>query len=173
MRALLLCFVLFSLAGGDSKFPTREEALSQLIPEAKWSVETVYLSKATRKRAKELAGSKVSGVVRGYQATSKEGKHLGWAIVDTHRVRAKGESLMFAVSPEGKLLGSRVLGFAEPRDYLLPAKWFKQLEGRVLDDQLHLKKGVDGVTGATLSSRAAVNATRRALALWEVTRESP
>ncbi len=61
--------------------------------------------------------------------------------------------------------------FAEPREYLPPGKWLQRLDGWPLNDNLHLKKGIDGITGATLSSRAAVNAARRSLALWKVLQE--
>ena len=161
----------FPLAGGGPQFPTRDEALKQLVSKAVWSAHTVYLTNSERKRACEFAGSKVSGVVRSYQAMSKKGAVLAWAFLDTHRVRSKRESLLFAIAPDGTILGSRVLGFDEPREYLPPGKWLQRLDGWPLNDNLHLKKGIDGITGATLSSRAAVNAARRSLALWKVLQE--
>ena len=45
------------------------------------------------------------------------------------------------------------------------------LEGRKLDDDLALKRGIRSVTGATLTARATTEAVRRILALHRVVEE--
>ena len=61
-----------------------------------------------------------------------------------------------------------ILAFSEPPEYIPRGKWYAQLVGRTLDDELDLKRGIKGVTGATLTARATVRAARRILALDEV-----
>jgi Na+-translocating ferredoxin:NAD+ oxidoreductase RnfG subunit len=46
--------------------------------------------------------------------------------------------------------------------------WYGQYEGRLLDDDLALKRGIRPVTGATLTARATTEAVRRVLALHQV-----
>ena len=61
--------------------------------------------------------------------------------------------------------------FAEPKDYLPRAKWYAQFVGCKLDGRLRLKRGIKGVTGATLTARATTGAARRMLALHQVLEE--
>ena len=89
------------------------------------------------------------------------------------KVRTKRQALLIAMNSEGVLAGITVLGFAEPRNYLPRAKWFALFQGHRLDEQLRLRKGIDGVSGATLTSRATVAAARRALAVHAVLAASP
>ena len=58
--------------------------------------------------------------------------------------------------------------FFEPQDYLPSRRWFGQFEGRDLDEGLRLKREIRTLSGATLSSRSATDAVRRALALHRV-----
>ena len=65
-----------------------------------------------------------------------------------------------------------VLAFREPPDYLPRDAWYQQFAGRGLDPQLELKRGIRGVTGATLTARATTGAVRRVLALDRVIRDA-
>jgi hypothetical protein len=48
--------------------------------------------------------------------------------------------------------------------------WVRHLEGRRLDDELRLSRGVRPLAGATLTAVALTEASRRCLALWQVLR---
>ena len=48
-----------------------------------------------------------------------------------------------------------------------PVRWLAQFAKRKLDDDLSLDGAIHGISGATLSSRAATTGVRRALALYE------
>jgi len=167
--------VLAVLAGlpGTPGFPSREEALDSIYPKGTVKVQSHWLSKEEIRKASKLAGEPVGGVVREYRTTDGKGKLVGTAYVDVHKVRTKRQALLIAVSPAGILDGITVLGFAEPRDYLPRAKWFARFQGHRLNDQLRLRKGIDGVSGATLTSRATVSAARRALAVQAVLAAPP
>ena len=167
LQALLLTFV--SASSGDRGFPTPIDALNNAFPKASTKVETLYLSAKEIKAASKLAGREVRGVVRRYVAIDpKTNELVGYAYIDTHKVRAKRESLLVAVNLEGQLESIQVLGFAEPREYLPREKWYQQFEGRALDEKLALKVGIDGITGATLTARATVNSARQTLAISQI-----
>lgn len=91
--------------------------------------------------------------------------------------------LLLAVSPEGRLLGVRVVAHAETPglgDYIDIAKsdWIRQFDGRALSpegaDAWQVKKdggAFDAVTGATVTPRAVVKAVRKALEYFHAHRE--
>ena len=53
-------------------------------------------------------------------------------------------------------------------DYLPREGWYRQFDGRHLDDELHLDRSIRSVSGATLTATATTAAARRILALHHV-----
>lgn len=92
----------------------------------------------------------------------------GWAYFDTHRVRTLPETVMIVVTPDGRISKIEILSFDEPPDYLPRARWIDQFRGKKLDDALSLTGAIRPVTGASLSGRAIVNASRKILAIHRV-----
>jgi Na+-translocating ferredoxin:NAD+ oxidoreductase RnfG subunit len=147
---------------------TQDEALAQAFPEAEVVRLTEFLQPEQRDRIAALAGSEPgSRLVVRYRGV-RAGRVVGTAYFDAHPVRTLSETLMVVVDPEGRVVRVEVLSFDEPRDYLPRPRWFEQFPGRELNSELSLKRGIRGITGATLSSRAATAAVRRALATHQV-----
>jgi Na+-translocating ferredoxin:NAD+ oxidoreductase RnfG subunit len=133
---------------------------------------TAFLSDADLERAAVLAGRDArpaSGVVTYYVARSGDSL-AGVAYFDAHRVRSLREVLMVVVGPDDRVRRVEVVRFDEPPDYLAPASWLRQFDRHALDDDLSLTGAIATMSGATLTARAAVRATRRALALHAVIR---
>lgn len=151
---------------------TQDQALDHAFPGAAgFERRTAYLDEAQVRRAQALAGSTVemeSRVVTYYEAVDREGRMLGSAWFDAHRVRTLPEVLMVVLTPGGRVETIEVLRFSEPPEYAPAPGWLAQFEGRVLDEDLSLKRGIVGVTGATLTANAVTDAARRVLALFEV-----
>ena len=95
----------------------------------------------------------------------KQGKILGYAAIETMNVRTKPETLMIVLSPEGEVRQVVTLAFHEPPEYQPPEAWFGQLQGKPLAE-LDFNKGIQGISGATLSTRAAVSSVRKVLAIY-------
>ena len=134
----------------------------------------VYLTDAQRRRASELAGPDVKievGFVARYVG-SKDGRPLGVAYFDTHLVRTLPETILVVVSPDGSVDRVEILSFAEPEEYLPRKRWTDLFHGKKLDDDLRLRRGVHGISGATLSAEAATQAVRRVLALHRAIEET-
>ena len=94
---------------------------------------------------------------------------LGYAYVDTHKVRTKTGTVLYAINQEGKLLAVEVLVFNEPLEYLPEKSWLRNFEGKRLGkDQLRFKKDIPNITGATITARAITDNTRKVLAMWQV-----
>ncbi len=150
---------------------TQEEALELAFP-APVQVErkTAYLTDAQLAEARKRAGGDVEieqGVVT-YYAGYRDGRPVGVAYFDAHRVRTKAEIVMVVVTPDARIGRMDVVKFLEPPEYAAPEGWIDQLEGRPLDDELALKGAVRNLTGATLTARALTRAARRVLALHAV-----
>ena len=160
-------------------FLTLEEALKAAFPGCEVERSTVFLGKEQKKRVQALSGVPlVSGIIYPYTATKRDPKTgervvVGTAYFETHRVRSLRETMMFVVSPEGKIQRAEVLAFYEPHDYLPNARFYAQFHGHRLDAQLSLKRGIRSVTGCSLSAQAATNAARRILAIHQVVHERP
>jgi Na+-translocating ferredoxin:NAD+ oxidoreductase RnfG subunit len=93
------------------------------------------------------------------------GKIIGYAAIETMTVRTKPETLMIVLSPEGNLLKVVTLAFHEPPEYQPPESWFERFNGKPLAE-IDFSKGIQGISGATLSTRAAVNSVRKVLAIY-------
>ena len=107
-----------------------------------------------------------SGLFTFYVGRSQN-KILAYAAIETTNVRTKPETLMIVLTPDGALRDVHVLAFHEPAEYEPPNGWFKKLYNRPLAE-LEINKGVDGISGATLSTRSAINSIRKVMALYQV-----
>ncbi len=95
-------------------------------------------------------------------------KVAGYAYFDTHRVRTLAETVMVVVNADGKVQKIDVLSFDEPPEYFPKRRWLDQILGRKLDDELSLSRAIRPMSGASLTGRAIVNASRKILALHHV-----
>jgi hypothetical protein len=107
-----------------------------------------------------------SGLFTFYIGKNKD-KVLAYAAIETSTVRTKPETLMIVLTPDGELRNVYTLAFHEPPEYLPPERWFEQLYKRPLAE-MDFNKGVDGISGATLSTRSALNSIRKVMAIYQV-----
>jgi hypothetical protein len=168
----LIAFLgLAALAAGPLRakvFLSVDEALRLAFPNCAVERRTVFLTPAQKSRVEQLAKGEVkSALVNPYHATC-DGKDGGTAYFDAHVVRTLPETLMVVIDPQGKVRRLEVLSFAEPVDYLPPARWYGQFAGQALGDDLALGRHIRNVTGASLTARATTEAVRRVLALHQV-----
>ncbi len=168
--AKLLLTAAFSAAlvapavGQGKVFLSTKEALALAFPGCEVERAKYVLDAAKKQRATELAGHKPRrSMVYAYEAR-KDGVLVGTAYFDRHRVRSKQELVMVVVGPDSSVRRLEVLSFEEPVDYLPRGSFYAQLVGRALDEKLSTKRDIVGVTGATLTVNATVQAVRRVLA---------
>lgn len=169
----LVVFAAAPRAAAPEVYLTLEEALSLCFPGATIERGTEYLTEVQLARARELSREPIEGaVVHPYRAI-REGVVVGTAWVDVHRVRSLRETLLVAVGPDQRVLRVELLAFGEPQEYVPRGNWYGQFAGRGLDDELDLRRGIRGITGATLTARATTSAVRRVLAVQRVLEGPP
>lgn len=159
-----------AVAGG---LPSQQEAVALAFPGASFVRKEHFLTEAQARQVKDLSGLDLAGLwVVAYEARA-EGRPVGVAFFDTHRVRTLNETAMVAVGADGRIRRVEVVAFREPPEYMAKEAWIRQLEGRRLDAELRLAKGIRPLSGATLTAVALTEASRRGLALWQVLYGAP
>ncbi|MDP1832046.1 MAG: FMN-binding protein [Geothrix sp.] len=148
--------------------PTPQEALALAFPGAHLTRKEHVLTEAQAARVKALADGDLPGRWTVIYEARKNGGLMGIGCFDTHRVRTLNETLLVAISPEGRILRVEAVAFREPAEYRAKEAWVKQFEGRTLDPQLSLKGAIRPLSGATLTAHAMTDAARRCLALHQV-----
>lgn len=167
--SILLLGLLLASAGSEATvYYSREEAF-QLAFGADATVEplSLFLSDAQTARIEQLARTRLDSQLYTFYVGKRGGQLLGYAAIESHTVRTHPEALLYVLSPTGELTRIEVLAFHEPPEYQPPPRWYAQLLKRPLD-ALRLGQGIDAVSGATLSSQAAVDSTRKVMALYQV-----
>lgn len=156
-----------ALAAQARVFMTQQQALASAFPTGTTVTrQSVFLTKDQQSAAKKASGVEFSdALVVRYVGSDANGRVVGYAYFDTHRVRTLPETVMVVVTPDAKVAKIEILSFDEPPEYLPKERWIDQVEGRRLDDDLSLKRAIRPLSGASLSGRAIVNAARKVLAL--------
>lgn len=148
--------------------PTTQEALALAFPGAQLAREEHVLTEAQAERVKKLAQVEVPGRWTVVYEARKNGALVGIGFFDTHRVRTLNETLLVAISQEGRILRVEAVAFREPPEYMAKEAWVRQFEGKALDSQLNLTGVIRPLAGATLTAHAMTDAARRCLALHQV-----
>ncbi len=148
-------------------FPAPQEAAALAFPGASLQKRDHALTEAQAREAQALAGTPVRPSAVAFEAT-RGGVRVGVAFLDTHRVRTLDETVLVAVGADGRILRVELVAFREPPDYQAREPWLRQFQGRRLDGDLALKRGIRPLSGATLTAGALTDAARRGLALAQV-----
>lgn len=114
-----------------------------------------------------LAKAKLESGLFTFYVGKSAGKILGYAAIESVTVRTKPETLLIVLTPEGELKQVVTLAFHEPPEYQPPENWFEQLYKKPIVD-MDFNKGIQGISGATLSTRANVASVRKVLAIFEI-----
>ena len=149
---------------------TKEDALKLAFPDVqKIERKTVFLDKVQEKKVKELARTKVESRVYTFYVGEKDGAVIGYALFGSNVVRTKPEVYMAVINTDGSLRFIEILAFYEPEEYLPSKKWFKQFNNKTLNDDLWLRRGINAISGATMSANGIIKEARIALAVFKVT----
>lgn len=168
-RLLVLLLLLGLALPSQAKiYYSKNEALELAFGKTA-QVETLSLFPDSEQTAKiqTLARVTLESGMFSFYVGKEQGKISGYAAIESSTVRTKPETLMIVLTSSGELRNVYTLAFHEPPEYQPPERWYAQLSKRSLDD-MDFNKGVDGITGATLSTRSAINSVRKVMAFYQV-----
>lgn len=158
----LLFLINLSFAGQS----TLNDVIQSHFPKCKIEKKMIYLSKEELEKASSLSELKIdTGIVMSFLVQCE--KEMIHAYIDSQIVRTHTQSMLIAVKNQS-IERIRTLNFQEPVEYKAPKKWLDLFKSKILNRELHLKKSIDVVSGATLTSKSTVISARRILAIDKV-----
>lgn len=125
----------------------------------------VFLTEEQTAAIEQKAKVKLDSQLFTFYEGRRNGQVLGYAAIESHTVRTQAETLLLVLSPQGNLTKTVMLAFHEPPEYQPPERWYAKLPGKKIEE-LVLSYGIDGVSGATLSVRAALDSARKVMAIF-------
>ena len=150
-------------------YASQEQALHDAFPDAdSFEAKSFVLDDAQASHLRELAETDPERRIWTIHSARRGTELLGYAVLDVRTVRTLPEALLIVLTPDGAVRSVRVLAFHEPTEYQPPDRWLALLSGKKLGPELHLKRDIHQIAGATLSSQSVTRAVRTALALYQV-----
>ncbi|MBI2620371.1 MAG: FMN-binding protein [Ignavibacteriales bacterium] len=168
MRSWIFCMVLLSgfRDASSQVYLTKEAALETYFSGLRVERRTVFLTESQTGTIQKAAKAHVpSRIITYYVARNSEGTR-GYAFFDTHIVRTMPATVMIVLNPDSTVRAVEVLAFYEPEDYRPPKRWLDLFEGKSLESDLWLKRGIHNIIGATLSAQSITDAVRVTLAVF-------
>jgi hypothetical protein len=152
-----------------------EAAIRQVFPEAeRIEAKDVLLTDEMVKRIEGLARARVKERLVTFYTARRAGAVAGYAVIHSHVVRTKRETLAISFEPDGRIRRIDVLAFLEPDEYRPSERWLAQFRGKGDDDRLATGQDIAAITGATLTARGIAEESRWLLrALREAFPEVP
>ncbi|MFA9461850.1 FMN-binding protein [Thiohalorhabdus methylotrophus] len=168
--ALILALLLAGPAIGRAEvLMTKDEALAAGLGKAeRVEKEVLFLSDAERQEVQQKARAELKSQLFTVYKGMAGDAITGYAFIDTRTVRSKPATFMVVLSPEGKVRELRVLAWKEPPEYRPSGRWLAQFEGHGLEPHTALGREIQGMSGASLSSRTLTDGVRRVLAVYRV-----
>jgi len=129
---------------------------------------SILLSSKEAEAISKLSNIKLKTKLYKTFTASKEGKILGYGILALYKVRSKNTAVLSIISLDGSLKALEIVAFNEPIEYLPSKRWIEVIHDKHLSPSLAVGKDIPSISGATMSARAVVKASRIALAIYEV-----
>ncbi|WP_020485725.1 FMN-binding protein [Methylomonas sp. MK1] len=165
---ILLAFCLTTLSAYATVFYSKEEAMKLAFgDDATVEMQSLFPTPEEVAQIEQLAKVKLESNLFSFYVGKKQGAVIGYAAIEAHTVRTKPETLLVVLTPDGKLRNVHTLAFHEPPEYQPPERWMALLANHSIEE-LSLNQDIQGVAGATLSTRAAINSARKVLAIYQV-----
>lgn len=172
--SLLLGVLLPWRAQGAVVYLTEDEALRMMMPQADaFLIEEAHLSAAQLDQAQAQAGRAFRKSQFQFHVGRRGETTVGYAIILDVIGKERPITFLVGIAPNGAILGLEVLIYRESQgDAVRHRRFTGQFLKKQASDPLRLGSDIQPISGATLSSRAAVYATRKALAIFSAVHPS-
>lgn len=172
MRRVLPVSLLIFIAAPSSAetLTTLKQALKKTLRGAKkLSRQRFELTDVQKEKIRSTWDYSPPGKVTVYFGRDAE-EALKAACVVVHQQGKEGPMrVAVGVRPDGKVLRVIILSYEEERGKpVAEIAFLRQFEGKDASSALELGKEVDGISGATLSSRAVTEAVKKGVSLFRV-----
>lgn len=138
-----------------------EVALRATFPDAeRFESRDVLLTDAMVSRIESLARARVRERLVTFYTAMRGGAVTGHAVIHSHIVRTKRETLLIAFEPDGRIRRISIVAFLEPEEYRPADRWLRQFEGKGAGDKLAVGQDIAPISGATLTARGVSEQAR-------------
>ena len=164
-------------SGGRAQAPAAApggpDVLRSVFPEAeRFESDDVLLTPEMAKRLDDLARSRIPERMVTFYTARRGPTVLGYAVLQSHVVRTKRETLLVAFEPDGRLKRIVVVAFLEPPEYKPSERWLAQFAGKGPADRLAVGDDLAFISGATLSARGVAEQSRWLLQALRMAQEA-
>jgi FMN-binding protein len=164
----IMLLLAVALPGQAKIYYSKNEAMELAFgKDAAVEVLSLFPTDAEITQIEQMARVKLDTSLYSFYVGRKDGQITAYAAIESHTVRTKPETLLVVLTPDGVIRSIETLAFHEPPEYQPPQRWFEQLYQRGLD-RLSFSQDIQGISGATLSTRSALNISRKVVAIFQV-----
>ena len=167
-----LC-ALFSFVGSAALSQTigakADDAMRRIYPSAK-TITGVSITLDSVVTAKVYARSEqvIRGKVAVRLAKDAAGNILGYGLIDEVRGKSQPITYITIIAPNGSIAEIEILVYREPYGGEVQYETFrKQFRGKRASSDLRVGRDIQNIAGATISSRAITNGTKKMLIVFE------
>jgi hypothetical protein len=158
--ASLACLAPASARGGGLA-GKEESTVRAVFPEAdRITVKDLLLSDDMARRIEALARARVRERLVTFYTAHRGADVLGYAVIHSHVVRTKRETLAVSFEPDGRIRKITVLAFLEPPEYKPSERWLARFEGKGPGDRIAVGQDIPPITGSTLTARGISEESR-------------
>ena len=150
-------------------FVSAEQAQKLIFPNKQFTKTPLLITEDVQDKMQ--SASSVSHPFKGDRVwKASDGSYF---IVD--EVVGKHEMITYAVgiSPTGAVQGIEIMEYVESYGYeVADESWRKQFVGKTVEDPIKLKKDIENISGATLSSKHLTDGVKRIMVMYDLTLKS-
>ncbi len=165
---ILILISIFPVYGSAELFMTRDQALEAAFPGSTVEKINIFLNNEQVEEIEKLSKVMLDTKIYLFYKFTKDNTTLGYAVLNTHLLRTKSETVMYVIGNDGRLISAEILAFFEPTEYMQSDKWLTLFENQKLDNELRIDREIPNITGATITSHAFTESVRKVLAIYEV-----
>lgn len=171
LASILLAGLLLPMRGEAAiVYLTEEEGLRKMFPKAdRYHADSAHLSADQLAQAQQLAGRVFRENDYRFWIGRKGEEVVGYATILEVIGKERPITFLIGIQPNGEVKGVEVLVYRESRGAeVRSARFMAQFVRKKIENPLRLGDDIESISGATLSSRAAAYAVKKALAIFEV-----
>lgn len=157
----------------DKHYSTESEALNESFPESSFKKETIELNSHLKDKITENLGKNVYESSIDVSEARLDGVVQGYGFTMNQIGKTKNITFMVTMDTKGTVIAVKILTFRESQGFEVKNKrWLAQFKGKDILSRLRVKKDIDNISGATMSSRAVTKGVARAIAIFHALKDN-
>ncbi len=168
MKKIILYILIFSLPLSAQLLISPIDAMKLSFGEdVEISKKNILVTKSQIKIIEKNAKAKSKTKIFRVFKAMKNNEILGYGIILKRNIRTKSAVVLYIISKDSILKSIEIIAFNEPIEYIPSKTWIKQFEEIPTIKMLRVSRDIPTISGATMSARSIVDASRLAFAFYQ------